>query len=220
MNTITSILKRKHMLLSLIVLCLFSLVAAPCSIAEASSSTVNSTASKDINKSYRSKAEKSIVTTEEIDESDLNESVNSHPYYTVSIAGGSKTLSPEYQDYTYEMCVKYGIEDYYNVILTQMYCESGYNPNAVSSARCYGLMQVGSVHFSHLSSALGLTNIKDPKQNIEAGVYLMAGLINKYGDAQTALVCYHRGEKAARQGIHSDKYSSHIVQLSSNLVEA
>ena len=197
MNTKKTLIKQKPMLLSLILLCLLGSVMAPTSTVQAASSKVNSTASADVNKSYRSKAEKSIVTTEKIDESTLSESINSHPYYSVSTSTGSKTLSAEYQDYTYEMCEKYGIEDYFNVILSQMYCESGYNPNAVSSARCYGLMQVGAVHFSKLSNAIGLTNLKDPKQNIEAGVYLMAQLINKYGDAQAALVCYHRGEKAA-----------------------
>ena len=151
---------------------------------------------------------------------DENNDNDMHPYYTVRTAGGSKTLNKEYQDYTYEMCEKYGIEEYYNVIITQMFCESGYNPNAVGSSSCYGLMQVGMINYARLNRTIGITNVRDPKQNIEAGVYMMSQLVEKYHDIQAALVCYHRGEGAAKSGIRSDMYSAHIMQLTSNLVEA
>ena len=170
----------------------------------------------------KAKKEKSIQATEEVDASLLQEveEDEEHPHYTVRTTSGSKRLADEYQDYTYEMCEKYGIEEYYNIILTQMYCESSYNQNAVSSARSYGLMQIHASNFSRLQTALGLTNIKDPLQNIEAGVYMMAGYIAKYGDVQTALVCYHRGERAAKRGMRSDRYSAHIVSLSTSLIES
>lgn len=166
-------------------------------------------------KASSARKEKTIHVTEEIDESLLED--QSHPHYTVHTASGSKRLSDEYQDYTYAMCEKYGIKQYYGVILTQMYCESSYNQNAVSRSSSYGLMQIHSSNFSRLKSTLGLTDLKDPLQNIEAGVYLMADYVEKYGDIQTALVCYHRGEGAARKGMRSDNYSSRIVSLSSGL---
>ncbi len=166
-------------------------------------------------KSSSSKREKTIHVTEVIDEAELEDA--SHPHFTVHTPSGSKRLSDEYQDYTYEMCEKYGIKQYYGVILTQMYCESSYNQNAVSRSSSYGLMQIHSSNFSKLKSSLGLTNIKDPLQNIEAGVYMMADYVEKYGDIQTALVCYHRGEGAAKKGMRSDSYSSRIVTLSSGL---
>ncbi len=142
------------------------------------------------------------------------------PHYTVHTASGAKRLADEYQDYTYEMCEKYGIAEYFDLILIQMCCESGYNPNAVGASRYYGFMQISSASFSRLESQLGLTNIREPHQNIEAGVYLMSCLIQKYGDAQAALVCYHRGESAARRGIRSDSYSSKIVAMQSTLEAA
>ena len=144
----------------------------------------------------------------------------SHPYYTVHLASGSKRLSNELQDHTYEMCEKYGIKDYYGIILTQMCIESGYNVNAIGSSKYYGLMQISMSNFSWLQSLLGLNNLRDPYQNIEAGVYLMARYISSYGDAQTALVCYHRGESAARRGIRSDSYSALIVSLAAGLEAA
>ena len=142
------------------------------------------------------------------------------PHYTVHTASGAKRLADEYQDYTYEMCEKYGIAEYFDLILIQMCCESGYNPNAVGASRYYGFMQISSASFSRLESQLGLTDIREPHQNIEAGVYLMSCLIQKYGDAQAALVCYHRGESAARRGIRSDSYSAKIVAMQSTLEAA
>ena len=60
-----------------------------------------------------------------------------------------------------------------------------------------------------------------PRQNIEAGVYLMANYINKYGDAQKALVRNNMGEGgAARHGMRANGYSTKIVSLLSGLEEA
>ena len=146
------------------------------------------------------------------------EEQNAH--YIVHIGNGTLRLSDEYQDYTYDMCVKYGIEDYYQLILTQMCVESGYNPSVISPTRNYGLMQISMSHFPTLQRQLGLTDLRDPKQNIEAGVYMMAGYLKRYGDAQLALVCYNCGESAARRGVRSNGYSSRIVTIVSNLEEA
>lgn len=153
-------------------------------------------------------------------EKETADDTESPTHYTVHTATGAKRLADEYQDYTYEMCEKYGIADYYDLILIQMCCESSYNLHAVGASRYYGLMQISSASFSRLQAALGLTDIREPHQNIEAGVYLMSCLIQKYGDAQMALVCYHRGESAARRGIRSDSYSAKIVAMQATLEEA
>ena len=141
-------------------------------------------------------------------------------HYTVHTATGAKRLEDEYQDYTYQMCEKYGIAEYFDLILIQMCMESGYNMHAVGASRYYGPMQISSASFARLEATLGLTDIREPHQNIEAGVYLMSCLISKYGDPQMALVCYHRGESAARRGIRSDSYSARIVAMQSTLEEA
>ena len=161
-------------------------------------------------KKAEKKHQKEVAAAEEEDD---------HPRYTVHIGNGTKHLQDEYQDYTYDMCVKYGIEDYYELILTQMCVESGYNETVVSPTRNYGLMQISMSHFSNLESQLGLTDLRDPKQNIEAGVYMMAGYLNRYGDAQLALVCYNCGESAARRGVRSNSYSTRIVSIMSDLEE-
>ncbi len=165
-------------------------------------------------------SDKLVSTNKVVKEVKPEETTPSHPYYSIQTKVGARALSPELQDHTYNMCVKYGIPQYYGLILAQMWCESAYNPNVVSSAKSYGLMQICSVNFSRLQSTLGLSNLHDPYQNIEAGVYMMAGYIAKYGDVQTALVCYHRGESAARRGMRQDSYSSHIVSLTSTLSAA
>ena len=49
----------------------------------------------------------------------------------------------------------------------------------------------------------------------------MANYINKYGDAQKALVCNNMGEGgAARHGMRANGYSTKIVSLLSGLEEA
>lgn len=184
--------------------------------------TVNSSKKEDSKKN--SKDNKNTKNNKKSDSTDTEEETaddtESPTHYTVHTATGAKRLADEYQDYTYEMCEKYGITDYYDLILIQMCCESSYNLHAVGASRYYGLMQISSASFSRLEAALGLTDIREPHQNIEAGVYLMSCLIQKYGDAQAALVCYHRGESAARRGIRSDSYSSKIVAMQSTLEEA
>jgi soluble lytic murein transglycosylase-like protein len=81
--------------------------------------------------------------------------------------------------------------------------ESGFNPNAVNTANTngttdYGVFQINS---SNLAS-LGLTsNPLDPQANINAGVGLLAQLLNQYnGDVQSALWAYNAGPGAVANG--------------------
>ena len=174
-------------------------------------------AEKKAQKKARRLAKKQAKAEKKAQEAAAKKPENSH--YTVHIGSGTKRLADEYQDYTYAMCKKYGIENYYQVILTQMCVESGYDYTAMSPGNNYGLMQISVPLFPHLQSKLGLTDLHDPHQNIEAGVYIMAEFIHRYGDVQAALVCYHRGESAARKGMRSDSYSARIVSMVSGLDE-
>lgn len=67
--------------------------------------------------------------------------------------------------------------------------ESGGNPNAVSKAGAAGLMQL----MPGTAADLGVTNVFDPKQNVNAGTRYIKQLIDKYGDVQTALMAYNWG---------------------------
>ena len=120
-------------------------------------------------------------------------------------------LEAEYQDYVWEQCKQYGIEEHYPLIIAQMYHESKFNPDAVSSTNDYGLMQINICNHKWLSGIIGDDDFLNPYTSIRAGVYLMSGYLNKYNDVQKALVCYNRGESAVRNGTYTTTYSKCVV---------
>ena len=138
------------------------------------------------------------------------------PHYVVNLGHGARRLDDGFQDYTYAMCAKYGIEEHYGLILAQMCAESGYEQGARSPAGNYGYMQVSPGLASYLGGKIGVTNIYDPAQNIEAGVYIMSEYLKKYGDVQRALVCYNCGESSRSW---ANSYSSYVVSLARGMSE-
>ncbi|MEW4371770.1 lytic transglycosylase domain-containing protein [Paenibacillus kandeliae] len=92
--------------------------------------------------------------------------------------------------------------------------ESSFNPNAGSSAGAQGLMQL----MPATAKGLGVTNIKDPQQNINGGTKFIAGLISKYnGDVQLALAAYNAGpgrvdSRIKKYGNSWDKIKAYMPQ--------
>lgn len=71
--------------------------------------------------------------------------------------------------------------------------ESGYNPNAVSSAGAMGLMQL----IPSTAKRFGVSNTFHPEQNIEGGVRYLKYLMELFkGDERLALAAYNAGEGA------------------------
>ena len=79
------------------------------------------------------------------------------------------------------------------LIYSQMGKESSYKPTAVSPKGASGLMQL----MPKTAQRMGVTNIFDPKQNIEGGVKYMRLLLDMFdGDIRLALAGYNAGEQA------------------------
>jgi soluble lytic murein transglycosylase-like protein len=74
--------------------------------------------------------------------------------------------------------------------------ESGFDPNAGSSAGARGLTQL----MPATAAALGVTNVLDPEQSIQAGAkYLKRQLDAFGGDVTKALAAYNAGPGAVRR---------------------
>lgn len=110
----------------------------------------------------------------------------------------------ELQEYTYERCIQYGIEEYFPLILCQFFYESGYR-SVISKTNDWGIAQINKCNHKWLAKELGITDFLDPKQSIHCGVYLMSKNLKKY-DVQTALFCYNTGKTKG-----SNKYSKNVM---------
>lgn len=128
-------------------------------------------------------------------------------------------LDTELQRYTYDLCVEYGVEEYYPLMLAVMWHESNFNEKAVSRTNDYGLMQINKINHKWLSEKLGITDFLDAKQNIKAGVYMLSTYLLKYKDIDKALMAYNLGEAGARRYWKAGKYTTKYVQLTRKRLE-
>lgn len=104
---------------------------------------------------------------------------------------GFTTGSPLHDSYIVESSRKYGIDPL--LIYAQMHQESAFKLRATSHKGASGLMQL----MPGTARRLGVTNIYDPKQNIEGGVKYMRMLLDMFGqDVNLALAGYNAGEGA------------------------
>jgi soluble lytic murein transglycosylase-like protein len=86
---------------------------------------------------------------------------------------------------------RYGVDPL--LIYSQMHQESSFKLRATSNKGASGLMQL----MPATARRLGVTNIYDPKQNIEGGVKYMRLLLDMFGgDVNLALAGYNAGEGA------------------------
>jgi hypothetical protein len=104
---------------------------------------------------------------------------------------GFTTGNSEYDSYIVDSSKRYGIDPL--LIYAQMHQESSFKLKATSYKGASGLMQL----MPATARRFGVTEIYNPKQNIEAGVKYMRWLLNTFkGDVVLALAGYNAGEGA------------------------
>lgn len=108
---------------------------------------------------------------------------------TSSTTSADNTTSTEDLDvYFEEAANQYNVD--IKLLKAIAYCESGFNPNAVSNAGAVGVMQL----MPKTAEGLGVTDSYDPRQNILGGAKLISQLLDKYdGDKSLALAAYNAG---------------------------
>ena len=103
------------------------------------------------------------------------------------------------------------------MVLTVIEKESTWNAEAVNyNKTCFGLMQIHKINAGWLEEEHGITDLKDPYQNILAGIIMLAEYWDDYNaNPHLMLMCYNFGKPAAKnlwkKKIYSSQYSRWIV---------
>lgn len=85
--------------------------------------------------------------------------------------------------------------------------ESKFNPNAKSEAGAIGLMQIIPSNFK----SLGITDPRDPSQNIMGGAKLLKEYLGKAGSVREALMMYHGGYDRSGWGPRTMAYPGLVL---------
>lgn len=128
-------------------------------------------------------------------------------------------LSPELQEYTFRLCEENGLD--YEMVLALMDQESDYREKVISKTNDYGIMQINEVNHEWLKEELGIDDFLEAKQNIRAGIRILAELTAKYEDPHLVLMAYNCGENGAKrlwkQGKTTSEYSRSIMARAEEL---
>lgn len=103
--------------------------------------------------------------------------------------GGQSTGSPEIDRYIVESSTKHGVDP--KLVFAVMQQESCFKKNAVSPKGASGYMQL----MPGTARRFGVTDIFDPRQNIDAGTKYLRFLLDLFkGNVELALAGYNAGE--------------------------
>jgi soluble lytic murein transglycosylase-like protein len=118
----------------------------------------------------------------------------SAPVGSAGALRGYTTGSSEIDEYLIQSGANNGVDAL--LLYAVMHQESSFKSRAISPKGARGLMQL----MPGTAIRYGVTNIFDPKQNIEGGARYLRFLLARYGDVKLALAGYNAGEGAV------DKY--------------
>jgi len=113
---------------------------------------------------------------------------------SLQVSGDIKTRFLTLQPIINALSEKHGLDNkLVNAVVRQ---ESGFRPDAVSSAGAQGLMQL----MPATAKALGVTNTFNPVENLDGGMRYLKGLIAQFhGNIPLALAAYNAGPNAVKK---------------------
>lgn len=127
------------------------------------------------------------------------------------IVSDGRLLAYELQETMQDLCERYGVP--YALALAIAEVETHFDPDAVSSGGDTGLMQINPCNHAWLLEQ-GM-DVHTYAGNIEAGIYIIAGHLDAYGDTEKALMAYNCGPGGAKKlwdaGIYQTDYSRKVM---------
>lgn len=122
-----------------------------------------------------------------------------------------KTLYPlRYEDYVEVYAKENNLSPEF--VYAVIYCESGFDNEAVSSVGATGLMQIMPDTFRWIAAKLGeksdYSAATDPETSIRYGCYYYAYLSRRYNGVQEILAAYHAGLGNVDKWLSDERYSS------------
>ena len=116
------------------------------------------------------------------------------------------------QDRLFDLCEEYGVP--VEMALAVMEQESRFQADVVSEGGDQGLFQINPVNNDWLQETLGLDDIMEPTQNMEAGIYMLS--LFDYEDPHKRLMAYNCGIGRAKElwegGVTRTSYSEEVTE--------
>ena len=129
-----------------------------------------------------------------------------------------QTVYPKgYSDVIESYAAEYGVDKALLYALVE--CESGFDPDAVSSVGALGLTQITPETFLWLQTKTGEEYSTDalynPEVSVKYGAFFLSLLLEEFGDTKTALAAYHAGRGQVNEWLSNPEYSKDSVTLDS-----
>lgn len=130
-------------------------------------------------------------------------------------------LTEDLQDIIIDVSDKRGVDP--ALVLAVIEKESAYNPDASGdNGKSQGLMQIWRSAHEKRMKKLGVANLYDPRDNVIVGIDILAEKLEKYEDAEKALIAYNAGDAGAKKhyfskGIYSSSYSRAVIEIAENI---
>ena len=130
-------------------------------------------------------------------------------------------LTEDLQDIIIDISEKRGVDP--ALVIAVIEKESGYNPDASGdNGRSQGLMQIWRSFHEKRMEKLGAVNLYDPRDNVIVGIDILAEKLEKYEDAEKALIAYNAGDAGAKKhyfskGVYSNGYSRTVMEIADGL---
>lgn len=100
----------------------------------------------------------------------------------------------------------YGVDPL--LIMSIIKVESSFNINAESEKNAIGLMQIKQETADYIKTLTGkVYDLRNAKDNVNAGTYYLKYLINKFNVEETAIVAYNAGEGNVSRWLADNRYS-------------